>query len=58
MTGIFDNITHKLFSALISKFVSAHRADFCVGFFNLRGWGFVANQIDHFANGAGSAVGC
>lgn len=53
MTRIFDNIDRKLFPALINTLVSAHRADFCVGFFNLRGWGLVANQIDHFAGGNG-----
>src|SRR5439155_6602510 len=53
MTRIFDNIDRKLFPALINTLVSAHRADFCVGFFNLRGWGLVADQIDHFAGGEG-----
>jgi SNF2 family DNA or RNA helicase len=51
MTRIFDNINHKLFPALTTTLSASHRADFCVGFFNLRGWGLVADQVDQFGGG-------
>ena len=52
VSKIFDNIDQKLVDALLKTLQQARRADFCIGFFRLSGWGQVADAIDHFAGGA------
>ncbi len=48
MAKIYDNIEEKFTHGLqgIITNVGVKRVDFCVGYFNLRGWNLVVNQID------------
>ena len=48
MPQIYDNIENQLKSGLLTTLESSYRADFCVGYFNLRGWKLVNEQIDQF----------
>lgn len=49
MAKIYDNIEEKFTQGLeaIITNVGVKRVDFCVGYFNLRGWNLVVNQIDN-----------
>ena len=51
MPRIFDNIERELLPALREAITVAHRADFCVGYFNLRGWRLLAPLIDRWEGG-------
>lgn len=47
MPKIYDNIENHLKNGLNETLKLSQRADFCVGYFNLRGWKEVADKIDN-----------
>ena len=55
MPRIFDNLApgSSLLPALQETLTLASRADFCVGYFNLRGWGGLAPHVDDWDQGNG-----
>lgn len=49
MPIIYDNIENHLTKGLNESLEVSQRTDFCVGYFNLRGWKQVADNIDKFS---------
>jgi len=53
MPKVFDNIENQLLDGLNATLEVSHKADFCVGYFNLRGWKSAAGGIDSWTGGEG-----
>jgi len=51
---VFDNISDRLLDALDGTLQGATSADFCVGYFNLRGWQRIDARVEPWTGGDGS----
>ncbi len=51
MPTIFDNIEKHLEEGLNKTLEKSLRADFCIGYFHLRGWQKVAKVVDQLPGG-------
>ena len=51
MPELYDNIDQSFLPALREEIMESHKSDFCVGYFNLRGWKSISDLINNFSGG-------
>ncbi len=56
MPGIYDNISTRLLPALKQTLSDSERADFSVGYFNLRGWKLIDDLVEQLDGSEASRV--
>ena len=54
MHELYDNIDQSLLPTLREKIRESSKSDFCVGYFNLRGWKSISDLIQNFSGGEDS----
>ena len=54
MHELYDNIDQSLLPTLREKIRESSKSDFCVGYFNLRGWKSISDLIQNFSGDEGN----